>query len=198
MKFLTREQVIGKMYDLGHKVFTHDVKDYNLNIVGIRSPEAKLDKFGCQKMVFWKHKGQWYDFSYRITTYPGRKYMIDKLLNPLGCAILVPGQYLNTYMIALHRGQYDALCQKLGPVKVYRDKDRDEQFDLDKNTIMTGYFGINIHNSRDKQTTLRVGAHSAGCQVFANDREYEDFMELCVLSRNAHGNKFSYTLIDGF
>jgi hypothetical protein len=197
MKFLTREQVFEKMRSQGHVIFENDSRNYNLNIVGIRSKTAKLDEFGCQLLVAWKYRGQWYDRSYQITTYPGRRYMIEKLLNPRGCAILVPGQYRGIYSVRLHNGKYRALCQTHGPVKVFRDRDRDTQFDKDINTIMVGMFGINIHNSPDKQRTIRVGAYSAGCQVFAADDEFAAFMKIMDAAIEVFPeNKFTYTLID--
>ena len=195
MKFLTREQVFEKMRQKGHIIFENDSRNHNLNIIGIRSKTAKVDEFGCQLLVAWKYKGQWFSRSYSITTYPGKTYLIERLLNPAGCAILAEGQYRNAYKMSLHRGAYMALCQRLGPVKVFRDKNKDYVFDKNPSTIMTGMFGINIHNSRDKQRTIRVGSHSAGCQVFADDKEFEDFMRLIEFACNNFGNHFTYTLI---
>lgn len=195
MRFLTREQVLERMCNKGHAVFENDSRNYNLNIIGIRSKTAKVDEFGCQLMVTWKYNGQWHERSFRITTYPGRYYLIQKLLNPKGCAILAPGQYRGVYAIRLHNNKYSALCQTYGEVKVYRDRDKDDQFDLDVNTIMSGEFGINIHNSPDKQTTTRVGAYSAGCQVFSDDNEFSEFMDLVYKAAENFPNKFTYTLI---
>ncbi len=196
MKFLTREQVFERMRHEGHAIFETDSRNYNLNIIGIRSKTAKLDEFGCQLMVTWKYKGGWYTHSYRITTYPGRYYMMQKLLNPAGCAILVPGQYRGVYAVRLHNNKYKALCQTHGDVRVFRDRDKDSQFDLNVHTIMKGSFGINIHNSQDNMTTTRVGAHSAGCQVFSDDKEFYEFMTLLHLSLENFPNKFTYTLIN--
>lgn len=196
MRYLTREQVLERLWNKGHAVFENDSRNYNLNIVGIRSRNAKLDEFGCQLMLFWKHLGKWQDVSYRITTYPGRPYLMQRLLNPAGCAILVPDQYRGTYSIRLHNGKYSALCQTYKPVNVYRDGDKDDQFDLDEHTIMSGMFGINIHNSPDNRATTRVGFYSAGCQVFSDDNEFRHFMTLANRSAQLFGNKFTYTLID--
>ena len=196
MKYLTREQVFERMRSKGHAIFENDSRNGNLNIIGIRSRSAKMDEFGCQLKVCWKFKGVWLERNYQITTYPGKRYMMERLLNPRGCAILAPGQYRNCYKLDLHRGEYKALCQRLGPVKVFRDKNRDSKFDRDPSTLMEGMFGINIHNSRDKQRTIRVGSHSAGCQVFADDNEFADFIQLCEVAESSFGNKFTYTLID--
>jgi len=183
------------MRQKGHIIFENDSRDFNLNIIGIRSKTAKLDEFGCQLMVAWKYHGQWKDCSFRITTYPGRRYMVQKLLNPMGCAILAEGQYVSAYKRDYHRGKYLALCQRRDVV-VYRDRDKDEQFDLEERTKMMGLYGINIHNSPDGMTTTRVGAHSAGCQVFSDDEEYKKFMNLINRAVENHGNSFTYTLIN--
>ncbi len=197
MRFLTREQAFEKMRLKGHTIFESDSRNFNLNIIGIRSKTAKVDEFGCQLMLAWKYRGVWNEVSYRITTYPGKYYLIEKLLNPKGCAILVPGQYRGVYSVRLHNNKYRALCQTHGPVKVFRDKDRDQQFDMNSATVMEGMFGINIHNSVDNQKTIRVGSHSAGCQVFSDDEEFKDFMKIVGLSLIAFPeNKFTYTLIE--
>ncbi len=196
MKFLTREQVFEKMRQKGHVIFENDSRNHNLNIIGIRSKTAKVDEFGCQLMLAWKFKGQWNTRSYAITTYPGRYYLIEKLLNPMGCAILCPGQYKGVYSIRLHRGKYLALCQTFGDVDVFRDKDRDQQFDMNSATVMRGQFGINVHNSPDRQKTIRVGSHSAGCLVFSDDSDFHKFMEILNFSLINFPNQFTLTLIE--
>lgn len=195
MKFLTREEVFERMRHEGHTIFENDSRNFNLNIIGIRSRTAKLDSFGCQLMVCWKYQGVWNERSYRITTFPGRYYLTQKLLNPAGCAILVPGQYKRVYSVRLHNNKYKALCQTFGNVKVFRDKDKDDQFDLDVNRIVSGEYGINIHNSPDNMTTTRVGAYSAGCQVFSDDLEFNQFMGILFEALKIYENKFTYTLI---
>lgn len=195
MPLLTRLKVFERMRAKGFDIFENDSREYNLNIIGIRSKTAKVDEFGCQLYVGYKHHGKWNDHSYRITTYPGRTYL-QRLLNPAGCAILCEGQYKGIYAIRKHRGKYDALCQTHGPVRIFRDKDKDDQFDLNPNTIEDGEYGINIHNSPDGKATIRVGAYSAGCQVFSDDNDFFNFMALCYRARDIYGNKFTYTLIN--
>ncbi len=196
MKFLTRDQALGRMRLKGHVVFDGDSRDLNLNIIGIRGKSAKVDDFGCQLMLAWKYKGIWSDRSFNITTYPGPHYLITKLLNPAGAAILVPGQYRGVYAIRKHAGKYNALCQTYGDVKVFRDANRDYIFDLNPQTIMSGSYGINIHRSINRGCLLRVGAHSAGCQVFSCVEDFVHFMELVRGAAKLHGNKFTYTLIN--
>jgi lysozyme len=194
-------EMVAAMKRLGHEVYEDDAQELNLNIVGVRNTGAKVDEFSCRMVVFWKWKGQWNLRSWPITTYPGSHYLITKLLNPKGAAILVPGQYKGVYALDLHGGRYRALCQRNGAVKVYRDGDRDRVFDLDASTIQTGSYGINIHapvTLRDgltAYTAAKVGAASAGCQVFQRVEDFLEFRDLCDRASEFFGNKFTYTLI---
>jgi viroplasmin and RNaseH domain-containing protein len=95
-------------------------------------------------------------------------------------------------MIGLHQGKYEALRQQR-PVKVYRDKDKDMEFDfVDEDT---GIFGINIHRSNPKTESTYVENWSEGCQVFKRVNQFNTFMDICRLARNIHGNSFTYTLL---
>lgn len=184
------------MKDKGHVIFENDSREHNLNIIGVRSKTAKIDEFGDQLLVAWKYQGVWHNRSYTITTYPGSHYLITKLLNPRGAAILVPGQYRGVYAIRKHNNKYEALCQTHGNVRVFRDGNRDNKFDLKPQSIMSGQYGINIHRSVTKGVALRVGSHSAGCQVFASITDFNEFMQLCYSARAKFGNSFTYTLIE--
>ena len=112
-----------------------------------------------------------------------------------GVAILVEGQYKDVYKIDLHKNRYEALCQRGGTVKVYRDNDKDAEHDMDKATIEEGWFGINIHRARDEAYTEQVNGWSHGCQVFADDDDFEEFMDLCHKHKELYGNSFTYTLL---
>ncbi len=196
MKFLTRDQVFDRVKKQGSVIFENDSRPFNLNIIAIRSKAAKLDDFGCQLLMAWKHNGSWQDRSYHITTYPGSYYLQRKLLNPQGCAILAPGQYKGVYALRLHNGKYEALCQTNGPVRVFRDKDRDTVFDLNPDKTFLGDYGINLHDSPDGQVTKKVFSHSAGCLVFADDNEFKEARNLWRQARNELGNKFTLTLVN--
>lgn len=196
MKFLTREQAFDRVKKQGSVIFENDSRPYNLNIIAIRNKNPKLDEFGCQLLIAWKHKGVWHEKSYRITTYPGSYYLKQRLLNPKGCAILAPGQYRGIYALRLHNNKYEALCQTHGPVRVYRDKNRDNEFDFDDSKTFLGDFGINVHNSPDGKDTKKVGANSAGCLVFADDNEFYEARDLWRRAKEEFGNKFTLTLVE--
>ena len=63
-----------------------------------------------------------------------------------GTAVLKPGQYRGSHKIRLHGGKYTALGQKKN-VTVYRDRNKDDKYDLNESTCDTGLFGINIHRA---------------------------------------------------
>ena len=66
----------------------------------------------------------------------------------------------------------------------------------DENVIQEGVFGINIHRSSATGTSTFVENWSEGCQVFANVKDFESFMNICKKARDVHGNSFTYTLIE--
>lgn len=170
---------------------------YNLNIIGIRSNNDNkvTNLYDDLLLLSYKNNNGWQIRTYPITTEPGKYYVTNKLLNPKGCAILVPGQYISCYQIGKHNGKYNALVQ-VKPVKVYRDNNKDDIYDLDPKTIENGCFGINIHRSNENFTRKTVDMYSAGCQVFANPNDFNNFMAICKKQSLMYGNSFTYTLIN--
>jgi hypothetical protein len=177
----------------GYKVFRHKPGGLNLNIVGVRNLRGRVNSFDDTIAVFYENVlGGWSSAYFAATTMPGT----PSLLRPVsdsGTAILVPGQYLSSYCIGLHRDEYEALVQ-CKPVKVYRDTDKDAAFDLEESSIEEGMFGINIH--RASFAAKVVGADSAGCQVIKTRDDYKHFMTLCKMSSVLMGNEFTYTLVE--
>lgn len=78
-----------------------------------------------------------------------------------GMATLMPGAW-PVYRFALHRNQYEALCQKAGTVTVTRDGNPPY--------ADTGYFGINIHKGGNFTST-----GSEGCQTIYGG-QWEEFI----------------------
>ncbi len=170
-------------------------KSHNVNIIGIRSSQTKANEFDDGLLVIYRDNNKnWIVHSYPITTDIGIRYLKTPI-NEDGAAILVPGQYRGAYSVAKHRGKYDALCQKNGKVKVWRDDDRDKILDMDDSTIQEGYFGINIHRAAVIGEAERVNGYSAGCQVFKSAKDFNEFMALIKLSVKKYDNKFTYTLL---
>jgi hypothetical protein len=168
-------------------------KPYNVNVFGIRNYGRvnAFDDFIC--LLYRNSRGKWIWRQYEGTTMPGLT-TLRVPVNSHGTAILVPGQYRGAYRIDKHAGKYDALCQRLGQVKVYRDRNRDDQYDLDPATIQEGMFGINIH--RAGLRTEQVGGWSAGCQVIRHASQFEDFIKILKSAQARFGNRFTYTLLE--
>jgi hypothetical protein len=176
--------------------FFDNNKSHNVNIIGVRSSQIKANEFDdCLFLIYRNDDKDWLVHSYQMTTDIGIRYLKTPI-NEDGAAILVPGQYRGVYSAAKHRGKYDALCQKNGKVKVWRDNDRDKILDMDDSTIQEGYFGINIHRAAVVGEVERVNGYSAGCQVFKAARDFNEFMALIKLSAKKYDNKFTYTLIE--
>lgn len=180
--------------NLNYAYFTNG--EYNLNIIGVRADmdNRVTNRYDDVIVVEYKENGKLVRKIWDITTEPGSKLMRNPS-NSKGTAILVPGQYRGVYKIDLHRGKYKALCQRNGSVKVYRDKNRDNVYDCNVNTIDKGWFGINIHRSNETYTRTTIDGYSAGCQVFNNPKDFAEFMKLVEKSASIYGNKFTYTLI---
>ena len=176
---------------LGHTVFERG--EYNLNIIGIRSKDHKANSFDDRICVVFRDENGWITRTWECTTEPGL-YWLENPGNVKGTAVLVPGQYRGVYKIDKHRGKYDALCQRGGTVKTYRDSNKDDIVDLDVQSITEGMYGINIHKAGTDST--QVNKWSAGCQVFSHSKDFDEFMSICYAAKEKWGNSFSYTLID--
>ncbi|WP_109435985.1 MULTISPECIES: hypothetical protein [Aquimarina] len=191
------EKILSVMDQKGYRVYNTPAIDWNLNIVGIRNKNIVPDKFDDTLVIFHNFLNHWHISYYPITTDPSIFYL-KKPLNPKGTAILLEGQYKSTYKIDKHNGRYYALCQRLADVSVYRDNDKNGTLALQPDTIQTGRFGINIHRGprNGNWGTDNNPAYSAGCQVFADSRHFNEFMNKCKNGEKAFGNKFTYTLLN--
>lgn len=197
MNCYTREQIEKAVESKGHKYFHHGA--YNVNIVGVRNAATGneiTNKFDdCMTVSYKDDAGDWHFNCWKCTTDPG-KYWAEHLMNKDGVAILKEGQYRGSHMIGLHQGKYEALRQK-GAVKVYRDKNLDDEYDLIEEDVQNGIFGINIHKAGSwKSGSVQVDKWSAGCQVFSKEDDFYDFMNIMYKARDRWGNSFSYTLIN--
>ena len=195
----TREQIKDTVGGLGYKYFTND--DYDVNIIGIRNSatEGKVtNKFDDLMTISYKDEnGEWQYHEYDCTTDPGDDWMENPWIDKIGCAVLKPGQYRGSHKLRLHSGKYLALGQKEN-VTVYRDDNRDANYDLDESKTDTGLFGINIHRASkyvNKKST-QINKWSAGCQVIAANNDWKFFMKLMRKARDNWGNNFTYTLIE--
>ena len=186
-----RPQILDHVESLGHAVFEKGL--YNLNIIGVRTPDDSANKFNDHMYVVYKDEYGWVTRTWHCTTDPG-VYWREHPMNVNGTAILVADQYRGSHKIGLHRGKYKALVQTGGRVRVYRDDNKDDILDMDPATEQDGYWGINLHKAGSHST--EVDKWSAGCQVWANADDFAAFMAIVEKSAETYGSQFTYTLID--
>jgi hypothetical protein len=138
---------------------------------------------GKERLKFWT-----------ITTDPGSFWLLHPE-NPLGTAVLKPGQYVDCWSIGFHKNKPDhpALVQ-VGKITVYRDVDCDNIAE-EKGKEDTGLFGVNIHRSNATGKTMVIYNWSAGCQVFQVKTDHDQLMSVCNMYKDKVGNKFTYTLL---
>jgi len=187
----TTDQILAVMAAKGYRVFDDESKDYNLNLIGIRTRTAVPNRFDDWMYVLWKFGGLWTMKRYSITTDPGTFWLLKPEAR-MGTAIMKEGQYAGLWMVGLHKG-YKALQQKAN-VTVHRDNNRDAQHNFNGPTD-NGLFGINCHRANQKLRSIQVDKWSAGCQVFADPFDFEAFLKLCDKAKANWGNSFTYTLL---
>jgi len=196
-------KLIGYVKAKKYRLYT---RPNELNIISVRNADTKPEKFDDLMNVFWKNAdNKWVGKQYNITTDPSTNYLekggIGTFEGKKATAILPAGQYIDTWAIGSHRGNYTALTQAKEAC-VYRDYDRNAYLDFDVKDMNCGKFGMNIHRAKtggadDGQgNTKKIGPYSAGCQVFQNYYCFLEFLEMCKIQRDLYGNKFTYTLID--
>lgn len=167
---------------------------YQLNIFGIRANTPANNKFddivGGLRM---NHGDSWEVLLCKATTDPGF-YWLQNPMNIEGTAILVPGQYIGSHKLGLHRGQYRAFVQ-CGKMRFYRDSNKDQKYDLEPTTIQMGVIGCNIHHAGINSTI--IDKWSAACQVVAKLTEYNELIAQADdhLSENWE-TLFNYTLFE--
>lgn len=161
----------------------------NFQLIGIRSKEDMPDAFD-DLFILVKNNDLYY---FSGTTNPG-VYWLQNFFNPSfgGTAVLVPGQYLNSWRPGLHHGTAAFIQSK--PVMIYRDSDKDNKSErADKMSQIAS--SINIHRANSSAISTIIGKWSAGCQVFNNYKNL-DF----VLSEfnKTGGKELTYTLLEEF
>ena len=193
----TREQIEKAVKSKKYLWFNSN-KDYDVNIVGIRNSNTGnkvTNVFDDFLTISFRIGNEWQFYCWNATTEPGKKGMLEGKAKG-GVARLVPSQYRGVWEIDKHQGKYDALCQK-GPVKVYRDNNMDDEYDLIEENVHEGIFGINIHKAgKFVNGSTQIDKWSAGCQVFSKESDFNEFMDVCRKARDIWGNSFTYTLIE--
>jgi len=133
---------------------------------------------------------------YQITTVPSLAYYGKKPMNPKGVGIKLPGDTL-----------YILQESSLGSGTKYKMMVEGQKIDVGRYPIGVTKFetykpaetynencGMQIHRSSTKGVGVCVGPWSAGCQVFADNEEWNDFISKAE-KESMNASKFLYGLI---
>jgi hypothetical protein len=133
---------------------------------------------------------------YQITTVPSLAYYGKKPMNPKGVGIKLPGDTL--YILqesSLGSGTKYKMMVEGEPIKVGRYPIGVTKFESYKPAeVFTESCGMQIHRSSTKGVGICVGPWSAGCQVFADYAEWQDFIAKAE-KEQMNATKFYYALI---
>lgn len=195
----TLDEITRVMTAKGYKLYKGQKKgERGLNLVGIRRKTASPDKFDDTIAIFFLIPGAADVMYFSITTDPSPHYLKHPI-NSAGTAILKEGQYIDTHKVSMHSppggNKHMAVCQRLGNVIVFRDKNKDGK--LNFVNPQSGTFGINIHKGPlNGDWDTKSPNYSAGCQVFADADDFKIFLDRCKKEAADVKNVFSYTLLN--
>lgn len=191
-----------------YKIFKSNNRNYNVNIWFIRNSDITVDAFNDICFLFYKEfkTNKWVGKLYKVSTNPGL-YYLNNPLNKQGTAIVVPGQYIKTHKIDLHKrgtsSEHEAFCHRKGVVLVYRDNNKDSILDIGGDIYRNGA-GLNSHRPTNySQKTGKVNRSSAGCLIHATREQFdksndkkskETFMGILRNSELNYGEWMSFVL----
>lgn len=167
------------------------------NRLSVKKETANQDRF-IDALYFIPQNAEDEDIftPYQITTVPSLAYYGNKPLNPKGVGIKLPGETLYYLKEAtLGKSKYKMMVEG-EPIEAGRYKEGVVKFEtyhpVDK--FEKQNCGMQIHKSSATRGVC-VGPWSAGCQVFADGTEWNEFIALAE-KQTTNSNKFIYALIE--
>jgi len=139
-------------------------------------------------------------YLFKGTTDPSPYYIEKKPMNANGTAVMCSGLQHKIWMVGSHarrciglingwRGRHGTKRQTVKRLdKKYRFKKK----------IYRGWFACNLHPAFDNNFSY-IGRNSAGCQVIANEKEFQQYMGYIMISDEYKANKhtlYSYYLFE--
>lgn len=186
MKPITLETVLAEIEAKGYQMID------TAHIIGFRTP--RYQRKCCNKFVDYiavivdgKLYGPW-----KATTRPGLYYTVNPMNGKDTCSIY-PSQYINCFQTGIYK-TYTAIRQIM-PIKYYVDDNKDAYHDDSEKKTQIAMRCTHIHKAG--RASLLVDRWSAGCQVFANEADFNTFMKI-VNKKGSGVNKdvYTYTLFD--
>ena len=83
---ISNKQIFNTLKEQGLPLFSNGSKNYNLNLIGVRSIDNTSNKFNDLMVVMWFYGGEWNRLNFNITTDPGVYYR-ENPININGTAI---------------------------------------------------------------------------------------------------------------
>lgn len=185
---------------------------------GVKHPLT--NRFTDVVIVAWIEGGKKFAESYPATTVPGaswslstnRKFASSTGKNPNGVGIMKEKQFINQYTPGMHHGGSASphlALRSMSGQSAHRDKNYSDNW-LTLAVTPVGKLGANqaglfgdgggmqLHNSGASTAANKtVDNWSAGCQVFANQKQHNRLMELVGKSQKETKTKvFSYVLLN--
>jgi len=168
------------------------------NKISVKSISENNDKFtDALYLIESKAKDDDMVKPYQITTSPSLAYYGKKPLNPQGIGIKLPGDTL--YNLGSHKmghGTY-VLMAEAEPIEVGRYPIGTVKYEtytpVDK--FQKQYCGMQIHRSSTGSPSPCIGPWSAGCQVFSDIKEFNEFIERAT-KQTVNSNRFIYALVE--
>ena len=180
-------------YGMSYAFF--DSSLYNVNIIAFRSLPGEPNKFDdILTLSYRRDKYNPVTEWYRCTTDPGLYYLNNPMLKA-GTAVVAPQQLRAGFKIGKHKGVYECLVQSK-PIKVYRDRNKDNIIDLAPGTLVSTNSGIQIHRASRDFSVAYVNKYSAGCIVVQDPQDFESFMAVIGIAAERWGSSFTFTLIE--
>lgn len=183
--------ILQSVHKHNFRVFTGP---YNMNIVGVRNANGTPNLFDDKIYVVYQDQDlNWICEGYDATTDAGL-YFMNKPMRASGTAVLIdPYQYRGVFMLGRHKNVYPCLIQSK-PMAVWRDSNKNDIIDEFKIGSATA---IQIHRASSRWKSQKINNWSAGCQVIADPKMFESFMNhvMICLDKRPTWRTFTYTLI---
>ena len=192
MSRVTTNDLIQKLRHKGFKVFEGIGQ---LNLVGIRNPNARSGHFDDTLHVFSKvSETEWVHHTCNMTTDPGT-YWHQKKGKPKHTLMLAEGQYINAFANVESKTKLASLVQ-IKPVLAYPTYDRNAVLDLFQGNTEKGMYRIQLTCAKSNGKYLYLTNNMEGCQVVQYKDDYFKLINMWKWHLAQYGNTFTYTLLD--
>jgi hypothetical protein len=167
------------------------------NKLNLKKETGNQDRFVDGLYLITQNAGASDKFTpYQITTVPSLAYYGKNPINANGVGIKLPGDTLYLFQQStLGKNTYKMMVEG-EKIKVGRYPQGTTKFETYKpSNQTTENCGMQIHRSSTKGKGVCVGPWSAGCQVFCDINEWNDFIAKAE-KQTINNNKFFYALIE--